>query len=219
MESNINNEFLINLEDDLNNMGKKVLIATLYSPDPVILATTRLGPDRIILLIDKEPNKEQEKSIKLIQDSLGKVIDVKTSKTDVYDIVEVAKKCVEIIDMQPSEDRIFVNITSGRKTKAIGLLFAAYARHSRVSKIAYNPEEDKSKVVYLPRLSFKLTDSQKSILELLEKENCGNIGDLSKKINLSTAMVYRAIDDLKDMDLVSTEDGIKLTDAGRIARL
>ena len=203
----------------MNNMGKKVLIATLYSADPVILATTRLGPDRIILLVDKEPNKEQENSIKLIKDSLGKVIDVKTSETDVYDIVEVAKKCVEIIDMQPSEDHIFVNITSGRKTKAIGLLFAAYARHDRVSKIAYNPEEDRGKVIYLPRLSFKLTESQKKILEELEKEPYRNISDLSKKINLSTAMLYRAIDELKDMDLVSAEDGFKLTDAGKIARL
>src|SRR3989338_4910836 len=135
-------------------VSKKVLIATLYNPDPVILATTRLVPDRLVLLIDKDSNPDQEKSLKLINDSLGKVIDVKTIKTDVYDIVSVASKCVEIIDMQPKDDIIYVNITSGRKTKAIGLLFAAYARHDRVKKIAYNPEEDKTAVVYLPRLSF-----------------------------------------------------------------
>src|SRR3989344_5751963 len=184
-----------------NNMGKKVLIATLYNPEPVILATTRLGPERLILLIDKEPSKEQENSLKLIEDSLGKVIEVKVVKTDVYDIVNVATKCVEIIDMQPKDDLIYVNITSGRKTKAIGLLFAAYARHDRVKKIAYNPEEDTSAVVYLPRLSFKLTESQKLILETLDKGSFDNISDLAKKIDLSTAMLYRTIDDLKDMDL------------------
>jgi len=32
-------------------------------------------------------------------------------------------------------------------------------------------------------------------------------------------MTYRAIDELKDMDLVTTENGYKLTDAGKIARL
>ena len=37
-----------------NTMGKKVLIATLYSPEPVILATTRLGPERLVLLVDKD---------------------------------------------------------------------------------------------------------------------------------------------------------------------
>jgi len=33
------------------------------------------------------------------------------------------------------------------------------------------------------------------------------------------AMLYRAIDELKDTDLIITEDGLKLTDAGKIARL
>ena len=126
-----------------NEMGKKVLIATLYSPEPVLLATTRLGPDRLILLIDKTLDKEQDNAVRIIQDSLGKVMEVKIVKTDVYDIVEVAKECVKIIDLQPKDDSIYVNVTSGRKTKAIGLLFAAYARHDKVKKIAYNPEEDK----------------------------------------------------------------------------
>lgn len=205
--------------EEVLTMGKKVLIATLFSPEPVILATTRLSPERLILLVNKEPTKEQEASIKLIQDSLGKVIEVKVKKTDVYNIVEIAKDCVEIIDMQPREDIIYVNITSGRKTQAIGLLFAAYARHDKVKKIAYNPEEDKGSIVYLPRLSFKLTESEKKILDEVGNSKYESIGDLAKKIDISTAMLYRSIDELKDMDLLSTEEGIKLTDAGKIARL
>jgi len=200
-------------------MTKKVLVATLYASNPVILATTKLGPDRLILLIDNKPNKEQDTSLKLIQNSLGKVLEVKAVKTDVYNIVEVAKKCVEIIDLQPQEDEIYVNITSGRKTKAIGLLFASYARHSRVKKIAYNPEENPNEVVYLPRLCFKFTESQKKIMEYIQANTYNSISDLSKKIDLSTAMLYRALDELKDMDLVTTENGLKLTDAGKIARL
>lgn len=223
METYINEEKPLVIEEikpqNTENMGKKVLIATVYNPDPVLLASTRLGPDRIVLLANKESPKEQEAAIKLIQDSLGKVIDVKVVKIDVYDVVEVAKKAVEIIDMQPIEDHIFVNITAGRKTQAIGLLFAAYARHERVSKIAYNPEEDKSSIVYLPRLSFKLSENQKKILEELAKKKYENIAELADRAECSTAMVYRLIDELKDMDLVSTEKGIELTDAGKIARL
>jgi CRISPR-associated protein Csa3 len=185
----------------------------------VILASTRLGPERLILLVDKVPSGEQEKSIKIIEDSLGKVIEVKVVKTDVYNIVKVAKKCVEIIDMQPKDDLIYINITSGRKTKAIGLLFASYARHDKIKKIAYNPEEDKNAVVYLPRLSFKLTESEKKVLEYVEKGKYESISDLAKKIDLSTAMLYRAIDELKDKDLITTKEGLKLTDAGMIARL
>ena len=200
-------------------MGKKVLIATLFNPEPVLLASTKLGPERIILLVSKDMTKEQEASIKLIQGSLGKVIDIKVVKIEVYDIVEIARKCVEIIDMQPDEDEIYINITSGRKTQAIGLLFSAYARHEKVKKIAYYPEEDKNSIIYLPRLSFKLTEGQKKILEQIENKKYSSIGDLAPKVDLSNAMLYRAIAELKDMDLISTEDGITLTDAGKIARL
>jgi CRISPR locus-related DNA-binding protein len=217
MENYISNNLFVNDKGDYD-MGKKVLIATLFSPDPVLLSATKLGPDRMILLIDDKPSKQQEDSLKLIQDSLGKVIDVKAVKCSVYDIVKVATKCVEVIDMQPQEDIIYVNITSGRKTKAIGLLFAAYARHDKVKKIAYFPEEENT-VIYLPRLSFKLTESQKKILEYLFEDDFINIKDLADKIKLSPAMAYRAIDELKDMDLVITEEGLKLTDAGMIARL
>ena len=217
MENNINGlDFSF---PGVNDMGKKVLIATLYRPEPVILATTRLGPDRLILLIDKEPSKEQEKSLKLIKESLGKVLEVKAIKTEVYNIVKIATKCVEIIDLQPDEDQIYVNITSGRKTKAIGLLFAAYSRHEKVKKIAYNPEEDNSAVVYLPRLSFKLTESEKKVLEYIDSGKYTGTKDMSGKVDLSPAMLYRAIDELKDKDLVSAEEGLKLTDAGKIARL
>ena len=198
----------------------KVLIATLYNPDPVILACTRSSPDRLILLIDEEPDKTQQKALDLIKNSLGRVLDIKVTKLPVYNIVKIASEVVKIIDMQPKDDSIYINITSGRKTYAMGVLFAAYARSESVKRIAYNPEEDKSAVIYLPILSFKLTESQKSILESLEKKKIETYAELATDIKLSTAMVYRAIDELKDMDFVEvTDKGFSLTDAGRIARL
>jgi len=199
-----------------DNMGKKVLIATLYSSEPVLLATTRLGPDRLILLIDKTLDKEQDNAVRIIQDSLGKVMEVKIVKTDVYDIVEVAKECVKIIDLQPKDDLIYVNVTSGRKTKAMGLLFGAYARVSRVKKIAYNPDEKDSSPIYLPKLYFQLTESQKRVLEYLEAGNFTTLMELSEKVDSSRAMLYRNIKELEEMGLV---EDLKLTDAGKIARL
>jgi len=198
----------------------KVLIATIYSADPVLLAATRHGTDRLILLIDNKPDKEQEKSLKLIKDSLGRVIDIKTVKTDVYDIINIASKCVEIIDLCPKDDSISINITSGRKTKAIGLLFAAYTRCNRIDKIVYNPEEDKSKVVYLPKLSFRFTESQKRILEFLKEGSYENLSDLADKVELSRAMLYRNIKELEDSGFIESNKGcFELTDAGRIGAM
>ena len=214
METNIKKSAL--LTDGVDNMVKKVLIATLYNVDPVLVSANKLGPDRMYLLVDKEPSKEQEKSVELLNSSLGRVIDIKVVKTAVYDIVEVARKAVEIIDMQPKEDEIYVNITSGRKTKAIGLLFGAYARGSVIKKIIYFPEEKDSDPVYLPKLQFNLTESQKKVLGYLEAGKFTTLMDLSEKIDISRAMLYRAIKELEEMDFISD---LKLTDAGKIARL
>jgi CRISPR locus-related DNA-binding protein len=217
MESNIKEQELVESGEP---MGKKILISTLYNPNPAMLSTTRIGAERIFLLMSDVPEKRQDESFKLIKDSLGKVIEVKAIKVNMYDIVAIAKECVKIIDAQPNEDDIYADVTSGRKTLSVGLLFAAYARHERVKKIMYLPDEDKgSTVINLPRLSFKLTESQKSIMEYIETEKYESIASLAKVIELSTAMLYRAIDELKDMDLISTENGLRLTDAGKIARL
>jgi len=42
--------------------------------------------------------------------------------------------------------------------------------------------------------------------------------DIAGKVDMSS-MLYRALDELKDKDLIITEEGSKLTDAGKIARL
>ncbi len=218
-------ETFINKAESRTAVGEmaKVLIATLHSAEPVLLAATRLSAERLVLLLDEKPNSEQDKSLKTIQGSLGKIMDVKVIKTPVYDIVAVAKKCVEVIDLVPKDDTIYVNITSGRKTKALGLLLAAYARADRVKKIAYNPDpedvKDRTTVVYLPKLSFNLTDSQKRILDYLENDDFSNYAELAKKIDISRAMLYKNIKDLQDMDLITVENGLHLTDAGKIARL
>jgi CRISPR-associated protein Csa3 len=207
-------------EDKVNDdMSNKVLIATIYSAEPVLAAANKLGPNRLILLIDEDPNKKQKESLALIKNSLGKVIDVKEVKTSVYDIVSVAKKVVELIDIQPREDAIYINLTSGRKTKALGLLFAAYARHSRVEKIAYNPEEDNNAVIYLPKLSFRLTKSQSEVLDIIAKSKDLSYSEMANKASISRAMLYRNIDDLRNMGLISAVDGLHLTEAGEIARL
>ncbi len=222
MEKNINSP------EKLHDVGnekekRKILIATFYKPDPVMLAVTRLGPDKLILVYDKEPNAELTENLVFIKKALGNVLEIENVQTEAYDIVDVARKCVEIIDKQSKDDDIFVNITSGRKTRAIGLLFAAYARHDAVKRIAYNPEEDRKSIVWLPRLSFKLTESQKTLLEAIEKGNFTSITDLAEKLEkndkLSTAMVYRAIGELEDLDFVVKEPKLELTDAGKIARL
>ena len=80
-------ENYINKDKVKPNMTKKVLIATIYSAEPVLAAANKLGPDRLVLLVDEKPDAKQKESIKLIDDSLCKIIDVKKVSSSVYDIV------------------------------------------------------------------------------------------------------------------------------------
>lgn len=198
-------------------MGK-LLIATVYNADAVLVAAHKLGPDRLMLLVQENRDKELKEALKLIHDSLGRVIEITEKSVPAYDIVAIAQAAVDLIDAQPSAERIFVNITSGRKTMAIGLLFGAYARVAKVEKIGYNTEESKA-VVYLPKLGFNLTNSQVAMLAYLELHGGQSIAQIANEVELSRAQAYNVLRELQNMDLIKDDDGIWLTDAGKIARM
>lgn len=197
----------------------KVLIATLFSADAVLYSAHKLSPDRIYALVNETPVKEQEESLNLLKGTIGKFVDIKALKVSVYDIVSIASKVVGLIDSLPNDAEIYLNVTAGRKTQAIGLLLAGYARSMRIKKIAYNPEEAKSEVVYLPKISFNLNNSQRKILDSLFVKGANNIGELAIKAKMSKAMAYRTVQELKDLDFITVTKKIELSDAGRIARL
>jgi len=197
----------------------KILIATLYIFEPVIAAATKISADRLILLIDHEPDETQQKSLDIIKQSLGSVLEIKTVETDVYDIVEVAKETVKIIDLLSDKDEIYIDVTAGRKTKALGLLFGAYARSDRIKRIIYVKEENKQ-VVNLPKLSYSITPGQQKIIEYLLKNEVRSMSEFAEKVDVSKAMLYKHIKELKDMDVIEdTSEGFKLTDYGRIVVL
>ncbi len=197
----------------------KILIATLYVFEPVIASATKMSADRLILLIDKKPDKKQLESLEILKKSLGSVMEITTVETEVNDIVKVAQETVKIIDLLSDKDEIHVDITAGRKTKALGLLFGSYARTDRVKRIMYVKEEDKS-IVSLPKLSYAITPGQYKIINFLHKNTIVSMLDLANKIDISRAMLYKNIKELKDMDIVeNTKEGFQLTDYGRIVVL
>ncbi|RMD57932.1 CRISPR locus-related DNA-binding protein [Candidatus Woesearchaeota archaeon] len=197
----------------------KVLLSTLYSFEPVIAAATKVGADTLALLIDHKPSEKQQSSLDIIKKSLGSVLEIKVIKTDIYDIVEIAKEVVKAIDFLSDKDEIYIDITAGRKTKALGLLFGAYARSDRVRRIMYVKEENKQ-VVNLPKLSYSITPGQHKVIEFLSLNNAKSMSEFAKKVDVSKAMLYKHIKELKDLGVIEdTPEGFKLTDYGRIVVL
>jgi len=195
-----------------------VIIATLYDKEPVMVSATRFGADSIFLIVDETPNETQLASLETIKKALGKAIKLEIVKTKLYDIVDTAKKSVSIIDNHSEKDSIIIDITASRKTQSLGLLFAAYKRPNLVNKIVYISEEDKA-TIELPKLSFKITDSQEVLLNTIKDKKYSSLKDLAVKSKMSRAMLYRNLEDLRGMRLIENKGGFVLTDAGRIAIL
>lgn len=200
----------------------KILISTVYGPDPVLLSCTKISPNKLILLVTDESDKIIKESLDLIKKSLGRVLDMEVVKIPQYDIIKIAEIVVKTIDKISLNDQITVNITSGRKTQSMGVLFGAYARKDHVKRIAYYPDgEEKGSVVYLPVLSMKLTESQEKIMDSIKSNKIQSYKSLADATGLSSAMVYRAVDELLNTGLVekTKDEGITLTDAGKLMRL
>lgn len=197
----------------------KVLLATIYVFEPIIASATKVGAEKLILFVDKEPDERQQKSLNVIKQSLGTVLEIKTVATDVYDIVDVAREVVKVIDLLSDKDEIYMDVTAGRKTKALGLLFGSYARINKIKRIMYVKEEDKS-IVSLPRLSYSVTPGQHKIITHLLNHEVLSMSQFAQKIDISHAMLYKHLRELKDMDIVEeAKDGLKVTDYGKLVVL
>ena len=196
----------------------RILVTTTYSADSIILAITRLSVDRVYLLIDKKPDQTQASAIELINKTFGSVVEIKERKVELYDFVSIAKTVVDMLDDISRKEEIYVNITPGRKTQAIGVLFGCYARPDYVKKIFYVPESTKE-MITLPILRFDISPSQKEVLDNIEKIDTPKA--LAEEVDTSKAMLYRNIKILYDRGFIEPKDGqgYKLTDAGKIAKL
>lgn len=214
---NENSNLLNDSQPNIDNMTK-VLITPIYSTDSIILAINRFSIERLFLLVSKKSDEEQQKAVKTIKEHYEKIIDIKEKKIELYDLVEAAHQVKEIIDDQGAKDEIYLNITTGRRPQAMGVLFAGYKRPDKIKKIFY-VTEDTNEIITIPLLSFDVTDAQQKILDNIE--NVDKISEMPEEIDISKAMIYRAIIELKNKGLIeeNTNKGYKLTEAGKIAKM
>ena len=81
-------------------------------------------------------------------------------------------------------------------------------------------KDENKQVVNLPKLSYSITPGQHKIIEYLLNKKVESMAEFSEKVDVSKAMLYKHIKELKDMDIIEeTSEGFKLTDYGRIVVL
>jgi CRISPR-associated protein Csa3 len=180
-----------------------------------MVAITKLSPEKLILLINEDVGKERLQSEVTLRDTVGKVIEIETLNTSVYDVVKIARDTAEIIDNEKAnEKKVIVNVSGGRKTQALGALFGCYARHEKVERIVYLTEED-NEVVEIPKLNYGISPTKKLILEEMAKGD-SSVKNLSIKIGISRGMTYNHIRELREMGLIE-HNKLEITSAGQLA--
>jgi len=197
----------------------KILISSIYDHNSVMLCATKFSVEELYLIIDKHPDKYQKNAIKLVKDSLGSVVAIHERKAEVYDILGTAKITVDILDRLPEGQDVYINITAGRKTQSLGLTYGAYARIGKVNYIVYATEETKE-IIYLPKLNYELTDTQRQMLEMISDNKLTSTFQVSEKVSTSTAMAYRNFETLRNKGMIiQKKEGIIITDYGRLVLL
>ena len=197
----------------------KILISTVYRHEPVISACTKQSIEELILLIDEQPDDRMAEALSLIEKSLGSVLKIKTISTDIYDIVKIAEQVVDIIDSIHPSNEVYIDVTTGRKTKSFGLLFGSFSRSSRIKKITYvNPEN--TSILVLPKMGYSLTDGQRKLVEYLQDHKINSIMEVATKLGISRGAIYRNIKELKELNILNEQQGnFTLTDYGKLVVL
>lgn len=196
-------------------MMTHTLISTVYSLEPVMFCITHFSPKKIVLLVDKESNEKQSEAVRMLNETVGKVLEMELKKTSLYDVVKIAEDAADVIWLEHEQKRkITVNISGGRKPQALGALFGCYARHNLVEKIVYVTEEEKQ-IIELPILNFGISKTKRRILEELEKDGM-SVRDLADKIDISRGMAYNHIRELREMGFIDL-DKLEITTAGKLA--
>jgi len=199
--------------------GLRVIISTIYEGYAVKQAIAKLSPDKLILVTDEPKDKKKRDNmgevIKTIKEFFKETILIEVIKIPSYNIPKIIEKVIKIIDKESGKgNKIFIHITEGRKTISLGLLFATYRRKEKV-KGAYYITEEKHILIKLPMLNFEINETKKLFLKEISKGN-GKLKELQKKIKLKPSATYQNIQELKEEDYIENEDGLKLTDLGRI---
>jgi CRISPR-associated protein Csa3 len=191
------------------------LISTIYSIEPVMICITQFSPKKVILLREDDAPAEKNKVEQILNDTVGKFIDIVPQETSLYDVVKVAKDTVDAIDEEKAHGRrVVVNISGGRKPQALGALFGCYARHHDVERIVYVTEED-SEIIDLPILNFGISKTKKEVLEELQVGE-SSVKKLAVKIGISRGMTYNHIRELREMGFIA-KDKLEITSAGELA--
>ncbi len=196
------------------------LIATFFSVEPFTPAAMKYLASKIILIVaaseDKNTNEKLNRNIAEVRRFFGKMSQVDVVKMESDDILDIAKKTVEIIDEEPKDVGIVVNLSGGWRSLTNGVLYACYSRTERIEKIVTN-RVDRTSLSELPKLQYNLGSTKHELLKRIAVKEHKSVSKLADDMKKTRGMLYQHLRELKTGGYL--DDDFKITDAGRLALL
>ncbi len=195
----------------------KTIICTLAHKGDVVINTVRIfGGDRLIILHGIPDDKTKSEINKIKKTIPPNFIPSEYIIIDQYNIEAVIKNVSEIIVEEYTKgNEIYVNISGGRKTLAIGVQLACYIEYDKITRLFYMTEED-NMIIDIPIIKWNLTEPKKLILSYVKHE-INNLDKISKRMNLSRNMIYKHLIELESDGYVKKVGDIyKLTSKGNM---
>jgi CRISPR-associated protein Csa3 len=77
---------------------ENTLISTIYSLEPVMACITRFSPQKLVLLREEDAPEKKLEAERMLNETVGRVLEVKTQHTSIYDVVKIARDTAEVIE-------------------------------------------------------------------------------------------------------------------------
>jgi len=198
-------------------MTEKIsIISSFYNIESVIVPIHRLSPGKLILFIHDSEEKGIQDNVQKLKGIYGTIMEIDVTKANMYDTLTVAEKVVNCIETEHKQgNKIIVNLTGGTKILALGVLFGAFARAEYIERIVYGAEKD-PQLYDLPKIGYNLGETKLKVLKELQKDNA-IVSELAKKVDITPAMAYVHLKELKSQGYINDADQITL--AGKLALL
>lgn len=202
-------------------MGYTLIAPVGENSKALFVGMKEFPTERVILLATKEHFKEAKKLSQKLEDF---TIKSEIRELDGNILEKIFEEFADICSLYDNED-IIVNVATGNHSTTCASLSASYANGLK----AFDVFDDMPMVLPVLKLSYyhELSDSKMNILKAMDENNFQPINTLSKKLNMSIALLSYHINGndmytglkkhrLIDTKLINKNLHIKLSSMGKL---
>lgn len=178
-----------------------------FHADHIIKPIMTYGANKVILINYLDENSKFKDEVLFAIEKAEELCTISGLECKKLDLEwESFEKTVELISKKiKTEDEVVLNITGGKKTISIAMIYAAFLNPEKISRIVYD-EEKEIKEIPMPNTwsrllsDFKsgktLTGMEQRILGVIYEKNM-SISEIAAELRITSPAVLKSVNDLE----------------------